>query len=68
MAELALDPIFENVLDVCCDKGYFSSEQKTSGEMSLDDWRALRKCKYLRVSERNVASLKEATLNALKDK
>ena len=68
VSQMAMDPVFEIILDTCCKKSYFSSIDKSDTEISLDDWRALRKYKYLRESQRNLDSLKEATLEALKEK
>ena len=68
ISQIALDPMFENVLDDCCDKDYFSPNDNSDVSISFNDWRGLRKCKYLRISKKNIASLKEAILEALKDK
>lgn len=66
VAQLAKEPLFEDVLDIC-DENHFFPAYEVDSEVTFEDYRALRKCKYLRLSEKNIASLKEATLNYLND-
>ena len=69
MEELAVEPFFEDVLDIFDEKEYFPACGRGGrGEaLCLKDWRALRNCKYLRVTERNLRSLKEEMLRSLND-
>ena len=67
VAQLAKEPFFEDVLDICERSEYFPAHRKGK-EIPLDNWKALRNCKYLRVSEKNLSSLKEATIRSLVDK
>ena len=66
VAELAKEAFFEDVLDICEDDDFFPAYE-LGVDISLESYRALRKCKYLRVSEKNMSSLREATLNLLND-
>ena len=65
VAELVKEPLFDDVLDICDKMNIFPahpSPQKVETSSTLDAWRALSKCRYLRVSDMNIRSLKEATL------
>ena len=63
VGELVKEPFFEDVLDICEKNCYFPA-QKKGMEMTLENWRALRNCKYLRLSDTNIRSLKESTLRS----
>ena len=62
--QMALEPEFEDVLDVC-DQNHFFPAYEGGRKTSFEDWRALRKCEYLRVSEKTLTGLKEVTLRRL---
>ena len=67
IADLVDEPFFEDVLDICDRVDFFPACRDEGDGLSFETYRALRKCNYLRVSEKNVKSLKEQTLVDLKD-
>lgn len=64
--DLVSDPSFEDILDVCYEDAYFPGYD-LGEELNLEQYQALRKCKYLRVSETNIASLREAAIKLLNE-
>lgn len=65
LEEIASDNIFENVLEVCDSERSFYPAYTSGEEIRTDEYRSLRKCRYLRLSEMNVQSLKQATIENL---
>jgi len=64
LVDLSHDKMFDNILDVCDSDRIFPAS-KTTSELTFVDYQSLRKCKYLRESDMNKQSLKEATLRHL---
>jgi len=62
--DLATDKSFEGLLDAI-DDGRIYPAYHPDNTLSLEDFNALRKCKYLRVSQLNKESLTEAALTTL---
>ena len=65
--QISSDSTFDNVLEVCDSERAVYPAYKASDRMSADEYRSLRKCRYLRLSEMNIDSLKQATIKALVD-
>ena len=61
---LAEESIFSDVLEICDDGQPFPAYEPGT-DLTFENYRALRKCKYLRMSKSNIESLKEATISYL---
>ena len=61
---MATDKSFESLLDAI-DDGRVYPAYHPNNTLSMEDFNALRKCKYLRVSQLNKESLTEAALTML---
>lgn len=62
--DMAKDTFFDNVLELCDDDKPFPAHDPDS-KFTNDDYRALRKCKYIRMSDMNIQSLKEGMISSL---
>jgi len=64
MKDVLSDELIDDLLSHC-DEGRVYPAYREDLELTFDDFRALRKCKYLRLSKLNWLSLKQATLDAM---
>jgi len=64
--EIASDDAFENVLDICESGQVFPAYDPKTGYAS-EDFGSLWKCRYLRLSDMNIASLKQVAVESLVD-
>ncbi|XP_057307260.1 uncharacterized protein LOC130645318 [Hydractinia symbiolongicarpus] len=62
--DLVKDKTLDNSLDLY-DEGRLCPAYNSNTKMTFQDFRSLRQCKYLRLSDLNRKSLKQATLEAL---
>ena len=58
------DDVIDAILD-CCDDGVIYPAFDPDVETTFEDFCALRKCNYLRVSNLNWQSLKQAAIESL---
>jgi len=61
LEELLSDNTLDEILDVC-DEHRIHPSYDPEVKLTFEDFRALRNCKYLRITDLNLKSLKEATI------
>lgn len=64
LTTVAKDKMFDNILEVTDDGRHFPAYNPDK-PFTEDDYRALRKCKYVRASDSNITSLKETAISSL---
>ena len=62
--DLACHPSFDEILEICQDERTFPAYEPGM-DISLEDYQLLQKCKYIRLSNMNLKSMKETAIRML---